>query len=135
MIWSWLVVNWSWVNNRLVNNWGYVWGWLVYNWGMVWSWLVVYWSWVVWSSVMERSMMESMEWSMNWGMSWGMDCSTILLLGIWVVYVLWCGMRLTGDNRMISSMRPMDSMANGWSVSMFDDLMATLVGQSYCQKG
>ena len=134
MIWSWLVVGWSWVNNWLMNNWGYIRSWLVDNWSMVWGWFVVYWGWVVWCSMVDWSMM-SISWGMDWSMSWSMDCSTIFFLGIRVVDILWCSMGLAGDNGMIRSMGPMDSMAYRWSVTMLDDLVAALVGQGNSQKG
>ena len=134
MIWSWLVVGWSWVNNWLMNNWGYIRSWLVDNWSMVWGCFVIYGGWVVWCSMVNWSMM-SISWGMDWSMSWGMDCSTIFFLGIGIVDILWCSMRLAGDNGMIRSMGPMDSMAYRWSVTMLDDLMAALVGQCNSQKG
>ena len=134
MIRSWFVISWGWVNNWFMDNWGYIWGWLVYNWGMVGSWLVINWSWVVdggwvvWCCVV-RGMV-----SINWSMGRGVNCSTVLFLSIWIVYVLWCSMGLARNNGMISSMGLMDGMAYRWSIAMFDNLVAALVGYSNSQK-
>ena len=154
VIWSRFVDYWGYIWSWFVyNNWGYIWSWFVYNWGMVrsWSWLVnrgrvVNWGWswlvnrgsmVYWGSMKDWGSMVnswvSIGWGMNWDMSWSVNGSTVLFTSIWIVYILWGGMGLARNGSMVSSMGFVCCNFDCRGVSVLDNLVAALVGQSYGQ--
>ena len=143
---SWPIISWLWVvGSWFVISRGMVWSGFVYNWGMIWSWSWVInwsnfvdwsrvidwgwfigWCWVVWCWVVWCRV--SISWGMNWNVSWSMNSSAVFFNSIWIVYILRGSMGLAGNDGMVTTMRLMDRMTYSRSISMFNDLMAALVG-------